>query len=169
MREPPPTIVIDTREQRPYRFPGHERFDTLPTGDYTGEGVESILCIERKSLPDLLGCVGQSRERFERELERMLAYPKRTVVCEFGLPDLARGGWRHSHITPAQAVSSVLAWRLRYDIDFLFAGDRAHGAAAVRKLVTLAVRHQLHSMKNESRGGPCTTVSSSTSSTSSSE
>jgi len=32
-------------------------------------GLEDRVGIERKSLSDLLGCIGGSRDRFERELE----------------------------------------------------------------------------------------------------
>lgn len=61
-----PTIVIDSREQRPLPF---ERLKTQPgsliTGDYSVAGMETQIAIERKSIEDLAGCcAGQNRERF---------------------------------------------------------------------------------------------------------
>ena len=42
-------IIIDTREQKPWEFPGHTTaVQKLDTGDYSVEGLEDILCIERK-------------------------------------------------------------------------------------------------------------------------
>ncbi len=42
------TIVIDSREQRPYQFPGAV-VKTLPTGDYSIVGLTDRVAIERKS------------------------------------------------------------------------------------------------------------------------
>ncbi|MCA1987342.1 MAG: hypothetical protein LDL27_12865, partial [Desulfovibrio sp.] len=66
-------IVVDTREQRPFRF---ERWPavilepgTLPTGDYSLPGLAHRVALERKSLDDLVSCLKSTgRERFEREL-----------------------------------------------------------------------------------------------------
>src|SRR5690242_13649754 len=59
--------IIDTRETAPYSFAGlradakdHNRqlviptkFAGLPTGDYSIEGMENLIVVERKSLADL--------------------------------------------------------------------------------------------------------------------
>jgi ERCC4-type nuclease len=58
---PKPVVLVDTREQLPLsfeRFPNWiagERRATLKTGDYTVEGMETALVLERKSLGDLIG------------------------------------------------------------------------------------------------------------------
>lgn len=135
-----PTIAIDTREQRPYPFRKSVRV-TLDTGDYSAVGVENLLRIERKSLPDFIGCVGASRERFERCLSRLSLFPWPHVVLEFSMADLTAGAWSRSLITPSQAVASALAWGAHYRIPFWFCGDREHAAAVVMKLATFAVRH----------------------------
>ena len=47
-------IIVDTREQKPWDF--NDNFNTtkakLDTGDYSIEGLEHILCIERKCSPN---------------------------------------------------------------------------------------------------------------------
>jgi ERCC4-type nuclease len=68
-----PVIVIDSRE--PERLP-FRRLKThcgpLITGDYSVAGLESLFAVERKSISDLVGfCIGQNRERFDRELHRL--------------------------------------------------------------------------------------------------
>jgi ERCC4-type nuclease len=62
------TALIDTREQTPLVLPGiRAKPPTLATGDYSVSGLESVVAIERKSLPDLPSCCGRERERFDRE------------------------------------------------------------------------------------------------------
>ncbi len=70
MPKPEPTIIIDTREQTPFTFAGPARVAGLKTADYTIEGYEDIVGLERKSLDDLIACLSSQRERFERELLR---------------------------------------------------------------------------------------------------
>lgn len=90
MKLPPPTIVVDTREQTPWipaiERPGGRRIllpvvrRKLNAGDYTVEGYEAEIAIERKSLADWIGTMfsavdtaegkATSWERFRRELAR---------------------------------------------------------------------------------------------------
>ncbi|HUE70998.1 MAG TPA: ERCC4 domain-containing protein [Pirellulaceae bacterium] len=104
------TAVIDTREQLPLDLaPLRIERSTLTTGDYSVKGLEHVIAIERKSLEDLLGCVGQERSRFDREVERLLAFPVRCLVIESGWQALERGEWR-SKVTSSAAIGSVLGW-----------------------------------------------------------
>ena len=114
--------VIDTRERQPLDLsPLQTVTATLSTGDYSVRGLESIVAVERKSLPDLLGCIGQHRERFDREVQRLLAYPVRAIVVEASWVALEAGEWR-SQVTPAAAVGSVLGW-IAAGVPVLLAGD----------------------------------------------
>lgn len=139
------TAIVDSREQLPYTLyplktqptpPG----EGLPTGDYTIRGLEHLVTVERKSLDDFLMCVGQERERFEREMQRILAYPERLLVVEASRRELGAGGWR-SRVTPAAAVGSYLGWMAR-GIPIHLAGNRETGDAdTARFLFTVAKRH----------------------------
>ncbi|MGN6544490.1 MAG: hypothetical protein ACTHK7_05545, partial [Aureliella sp.] len=65
------TAIVDTREQTPLDLaPLRVQPGTLDTGDYALAGCDSVR-IERKSLPDLIACVGRERDRFDREIERL--------------------------------------------------------------------------------------------------
>lgn len=68
-------VVCDNREQTPWRFsnwPDIEvRAGTLNCGDYSLCGLENAVAVERKSLDDLVSCLGAERSRFERELARL--------------------------------------------------------------------------------------------------
>ena len=123
------TILVDTREQRPFNFE-HERYDvqiqpgTLSVGDYSLAGLQDKVAVERKSLPDLVQCLGRERERFERELLRGAALDAFAVVVEGSWSDLANGNFR-SQLNPHAACQSTLAFMARYRVPFLFAGSRA--------------------------------------------
>lgn len=88
-------IIIDTREQIPLDFSENQNCKAcitrkLDTGDYTIEGYEDKLIIERKhSVSEIAFNLGLDKKRFEKELERMqgkMAY----IVCEFSIDDIIK-------------------------------------------------------------------------------
>ena len=123
-------ILIDSREQAPFAFE-HETYSgtvaevgALDTGDYSLAGLADRVAVERKSLPDLVACLGRERDHFERELQRAAALDAFAVVVEASWSELAGGQYR-SQLNPHSACQSVLAFTARYRIPFLFAGSRA--------------------------------------------
>ena len=84
-------IIRDTREQNGYTFgflpQDQVKVAALPTGDYSIEGLEDQVTIERKSLADAFGTIGGQRKRFQRELERMTSFKYAAVVIEAGWAD----------------------------------------------------------------------------------
>ncbi|MCH8854262.1 MAG: ERCC4 domain-containing protein [Planctomycetes bacterium] len=132
-------IVIDSREQVPWSFcnlpsePG-----TLGTGDYSLKNLTHLVAIERKSLDDLLACIGIHRDRFKRELQRLRAFRFRCLVVEASYADLEGGGWR-SKIQPAAVLGSLSAWMAQFDLPIWLAGDhQAAGRFAERYLYQCA-------------------------------
>jgi ERCC4-type nuclease len=113
---------------------------SLVTGDYSVKGLETIITVERKSLPDLLACIGQERERFDREVLRMLAYPCRAIVVEATWDDLEQGEWR-SQVSPAAAVGSVLGW-IAAGVPVIMSGDHARAGRYVSRLLFTAARRR---------------------------
>ena len=141
----PETLValIDSREQNPWCLePLDSKPATLPTGDYSLEGLADLVVIERKSLPDLLGVIGGGRERFERELSRMRGYRYRVVIVEADWGSLEAGDYR-SKISPSAATGSIAAWAGRYQIGFQFCGSRAGAEQFAVKFLCSAARHEL--------------------------
>lgn len=123
-------VIVDSREQVPFAFSG-PRYEgvtvevgTLTVGDYSLAGLTDKVAVERKSLPDLVACLGRERERFERELQRGAALDAFAVVVEASWADLAGGKYR-SKLQPHASCQSVLAFAGRYRLPFLFAGSRA--------------------------------------------
>jgi ERCC4-type nuclease len=135
------TAIVDTREQLPLDLaPLRAEAGSLVTGDYSVRGLETVVAIERKSLPDLLGCIGQDRERFDREVVRLLAYPCRAIVIEATWGDLEAGQWR-SQVSPSAAVGSVLGW-IAAGLPVIMAGDHARAGRYVGRLLFTAARRR---------------------------
>ena len=134
------TAICDTREQLPLDLaPLKVQTGTLDTGDYSLVGCEHVIRIERKSLDDLLGCVGRDRERFDREVQRLLAYPVRVLLVEATWPQIEMGQWR-GKITPEQAIGSLLGWQAA-GLSIHLVGDHERaGRHAARLLFTVAKR-----------------------------
>ena len=123
----PMRIVVDTREQTPFPFIGYPAAivpGTLTDGDYSLAGFERRVAVERKSLADLVGCLGTDRERFQRELERLRGYDSAAVVVEAPVEDL-RGKRYRGELDAGAAWQSVLAFSMRYRVPFIFGRDRA--------------------------------------------
>lgn len=135
------TAIQDSREQTPLDLaPLKIQRGTLSTGDYSILGLEHCIAIERKSLPDLIMCVGVERDRFDRECQRLLAYETRAIIVEGTWGQLEAGGWR-SQVTPAAALGSVLGW-IAMSLPILFVGDHAAAGRYVSRLLFIAARRR---------------------------
>ena len=123
-------IIRDTREQDGFTF--KDGFDhapvvrtaTLDHGDYSIAGFEHRIAIERKSLQDLVGCLGRERERFIRELVRLRGYDFAAVVVEEPMASLRAGHFRGA-LDPKAGEQSVWAWAQRFGIAFYFCAGKA--------------------------------------------
>jgi ERCC4-type nuclease len=71
-----PVICIDSREQQPLVFTRlRSVVGTLTSGDYSVLGLQELFAVERKTVADLVACcVGENRQRFERELHRLRGF-----------------------------------------------------------------------------------------------
>lgn len=72
MSKPSPgsQIIIDSRENQPLKFDIKYKIDKLNTGDYMFSSNPTLV-FDRKSLPDMVGTLSQSFDRFTKELERV--------------------------------------------------------------------------------------------------
>ncbi|MBA4389105.1 MAG: hypothetical protein C0404_14125 [Verrucomicrobia bacterium] len=133
-------IVIDTREQRPYAF-ANAVSGTLSSGDYSIQGLEDRVTIERKTKADAYGSLGRGRARFQREFERLALYDYAAVVVEDTVPGFLNRP-AHSKMNPKAAICSLLAWSVRYRVPVFFAGDRDHARALTYKLLEMFWRYR---------------------------
>lgn len=138
--------LVDTREQAPLDLsPLRAEPASLPTGDYSVRGLEHVVAIERKSLPDLLACVGRERDRFEREVQRLLAYPVRALVVEATWLDIEAGGWR-GDVKPQAALGSLLGW-IAAGLPVVMAGDHERAGRYAARLLAAAARRRWRELR----------------------
>src|SRR5262245_44014647 len=118
-------ILADTREPWPHPWErflpegwGFERA-TLETGDLALAVLPEGGVIERKTPNDLANCIGNGRERFERELRRGRYAGRMVVVIEGTLSDVAVAarGIHHNAV-----IGTLAAWTRRY-CPFVFCGS----------------------------------------------
>ncbi|OHB70482.1 MAG: hypothetical protein A2V70_06225 [Planctomycetes bacterium RBG_13_63_9] len=138
--------VADSREQMPLDLSPLQMVPgTLATGDYSVRGLENIVAVERKGLSDLLGCVGTERARFDREVQRLLAYPVRCLVIESSWSEIEAAGWR-SRVTPASALGSLLGW-IALGLPIIMAGDHEWAGRYVSRLLFIAARRRWRELR----------------------
>lgn len=129
----PPVIVIDTREQKPYRFP-NSIIKSLKTGDYSIEGLEDRVTVERKTKIDAYGTFSNGRQRFLKELQRLADFDYPAIVIESSVKDFLVTP-KFSKMNPRSAISSILAWSVKYKIHVFFTDNRLMGNAVTAKIL----------------------------------
>lgn len=137
-------IIIDTREQTPLDFGDVETVRAkLDEGDYSLEGLEQYVAIERKSKEDMWGCVGGSRDRFESCLARLSLLDRSAVVIECTLADFKVRPRHVKRITVATAVHSCISWQVQYNVPFVWIDSRRDAAAWIYRFLCAYVKHRL--------------------------
>ncbi len=128
------TIVVDTREQQPWLFEGYATAHRkLDTGDYAIEGLEDILCIERKK--DIAEIANNMVEdRFKDVIERMSKYKHSFLLieCEYdqlsnypvgsGIPEKL---WKNIKIKPDFILKFLMELIINNNIHIIFCGSPA--------------------------------------------
>ncbi|MDB6064066.1 MAG: hypothetical protein JWR26_274 [Pedosphaera sp.] len=131
-----PVVVVDTREQLPLVFTRLQAVrGSLYTGDYSLVGFENSFAIERKSIQDLVGCcVGENRERFERELLRLRGFRFQRLLVVGTRDDVERHGYR-SKVTPKAILSTLSAFEVRYDVPVVWCASPEAAAVQVESWI----------------------------------
>ena len=138
------TILIDTREQKPWRFEGIKdmcEVGTLKTGDYSLKDYEDCIAVERKSLADFIGSIGKNRKRFMAEMERASKIKHFCVIVEGSWFDLFTGNYR-SHLIPASAVGSAIGIMARFGIPVIMAETRKQAEQLCKKFLRLSLMRE---------------------------
>jgi hypothetical protein len=139
------SIIIDSREQKPYEFAGQaSRFEQLNVGDYTIEGYADEFAVERKTLDDLARSLGADRERFEDEMRRAVEANMDHLEVVIEAPEwyvADYAGTKHSpkyysDIYPNSILGTVDAWPDKYSpVGFTWAQNRDGGQQETLRLL----------------------------------
>lgn len=124
LKAPRATVVIDTREQRPFDFTRFQGWfsgiekRTLELGDYSIAGLEDICVVERKDLSDLVHSFTTDRSVFTARLRRMAQYDHRLLVVTNALSQV-KSPYPHSGVHPNRITQSLVAVLAGLQIPFL--------------------------------------------------
>lgn len=119
-------ILIDTKEQKPYRIPG-AMFKALNTGDYSIAGLENIFAIERKTLSDFYGSITKGHARFRKEIQRAKGFLDFVIIVE-ALPGKLIDTYSNGRsIHPNSIRGTVKKWRNEYGIRWVFVRTSKEG------------------------------------------
>lgn len=81
-------IVIDTREKTPWAFASETKSAKLDCGDYSVEGAENNIAIERKaSVAEVAGNI--TKKHFWNAMERLSQVDRPYLILEFTKSDVA--------------------------------------------------------------------------------
>lgn len=117
-------LIQDTREQKPlWKSKPWIVNKGLKSGDYSIQGFEDSVSIERKSISDLYGSLGGGRKRFERELNRLLTYRWKGVIIE-GLEAKVYHGGTFSAMHPNSVYHSLAAMETKWGLHLYYAPNR---------------------------------------------
>lgn len=143
------TVIKDTREQEGYFF---SKFNTcagmiehkLDTGDYSIQGMEDKICIERKGcVEELAQNLGSKKTTFMKEIERMEPFPHKYLVLEFSLEELIKfpketripiKNKSAVKITGRYMLKCLIEFEIYNDIHILFCGDKKNAFLAVSSI-----------------------------------
>lgn len=126
------TIIIDTREQQPWTFDHYVTANKkLDTGDYSIEGLENLLAIERKkSVSEFANNITESR--FKDVICRLENIKYSFLLLEFDLEDILiypvgsnvpRKMWDKIKISPAFIMKHIIELQINHNIKVIFCGD----------------------------------------------
>jgi ERCC4-type nuclease len=141
-----PTLIVDTRERTPWDFEGDDFFGDivykkLDAGDYSIEGHEHRIAIERKATGDELFTNLQKafKHRLYAEAERMQDYEFKIIIIEQTLDQILSPGnyyvnkrkinKKSPKMPPAVVMENLLKLMVHHNIHVFFGGSRAKNMA----------------------------------------
>lgn len=149
-------IVRDTGEKK-VRFPWtlHHMPDVnligrhLKTGDFTVDGYEDLLMLERKdSIDELAGNFTKGRPQFERLFQRAQKHLIRRLIVKGSLSDIFDHNYR-SNLPPYDFLQALSSWQMKYRFEI----DWCENFAQVQKIIANHCRQFLRIMEEDIQDG----------------
>jgi len=123
---PKPVVIIDTREQYPFDFGrfqnwiASEKRLKLNVGDYSIDGMEDLLTIERKNLSDLITTVMKQRTRFFKMCEKMSNYRWKALFVEASYEDIKSPYGYYTSAHPNAVSGTLDALEAKFGIPVIY-------------------------------------------------
>jgi len=129
-------IVVDTREQKPL-WKKNIISKKLDVGDYSIEGYEDKISIERKSLGDLFGTLGKGNKRFKKELEKAMKYNYFAIVIEGSFSSCLNKDFKGSHFSKMKGyviLKILFTLHIKYGINIFFTNGRIESKNIIKQI-----------------------------------
>lgn len=147
---PKPVVLVDTREQMPLpladnhpNWIGGEKRVRLGAGDYSIEGMQDILSLERKSLADVIGSTMAGRARLIRSCERLASYRWKAILVEATYEDMKTAYSLNDDLVteahPNAVCGTLDAIEAKFGIPILYTSQ--HRALATEKAASWLSKH----------------------------
>ena len=142
------TIIVDTREQKPWSFSHHVTANhKLDTGDYSIEGLEHILSIERKrNVAEFANNI--TERRFKDVIDRLSKIPHSFILFEFDFDkimsfpigsDIPKKIWDKIRVSPSFIIKNIIGLQIEHNINIIFCGNSANA-----ETIALAIMKKIH-------------------------
>lgn len=116
--------------------------------DYSIDGLEELIQIERKSLEDLYGTLGGRRDDFEAEIARLNLCDFAAVVVEASWDDILNNPPDHSRLLPKTVRQTIVSWSMRYrHVHWFTCSGRDDAENLTYRLLEMFWRHREHENK----------------------
>lgn len=138
-----PVLIIDTREQEPFAFNGYPAIrGTLKSGDYSLQGFESMVAVERKSYADCWSSMSQGRARFGRCVERLAKLDRAAIVIECSLTELAVQPSRIQRTNAASVIGGLISYSAQHAIPVFFCDSRMFAERVTLRFLASWYKHR---------------------------
>lgn len=143
-------ILVDTREQIPFRFP-NTKSQALPYGDYSveynGKSYHDKIVIERKGgIGELYAFSGSERDRFCRELEKMKDVKYKYILIEADFLDIVNKQ-PYGKLPSSTVYSTILSFAIKYQITPLFCNSHQNARQVLWKLFYFFVKYEILNLR----------------------
>lgn len=144
-------IIVDTREQKPWNFQHQATANhKLDTGDYSIEGLQHLLAIERKrNVAEIANNI--TEKRFKDVIDRLSKIKYSFLLLEFDLEDVMRypiGSdipkrlWDKIRISPAFILKHLTDLQIDHNIKILFCGNSSNA-----EKMALSIMRKVHKLE----------------------
>jgi len=140
-------VIIDTKEKQPWKLTGSSINEVvlhkLDTGDYTIQGYEHILTIERKKSTAEFA-INIVEKRFPAFMQRMKEIQHSYMVMEFSYDDvlefprnsgIPKSKWARLQVSSNFMVKRISEYLVEYGVPIIFAGDRENAERVCQSIM----------------------------------
>lgn len=139
----PPRVVVDTREQQEFPLEGIETVRRkLDAGDYSLEGFEHRVAVERKSHSDMWCSMSNGRGRFERCVQRLAKLDRAAIVIECSLTELCQRPHQIQRTNVASVVGGLISYSAQFAIPVFWCDNRIYAERVTIRFLLSWLKHR---------------------------